>query len=124
MKRTLISLTLVLLTTFGAVKLFKFTQRDQYVIEVVNKSNEPIGAVQLMELGDCGNLGPLSVGESKRVTLDEAQVKKPVYLAFGASDKIERNSGWHITDKSNDGKTFFRLEINSDNSVTVHHEGG
>lgn len=94
------------------------------MIEVVNKSNEQLGAVQLMELGDFGNLGPLSAGQSKRVTLDEAQVKKPVYLAFGASDKIERNSGWHITDQSNDGKTFFRLEINSDNSVTVHHEGG
>ena len=123
MKRILISLTLVLLTTFGAVKLFKSAQRDQFVIEVVNKSNESLGAVQLMELGDIGKLGPLSAGESKRISLDESQAKKPVYLAFGTSDKIERNAGWRLTDKANDGNAFYRLEINADNSVAVHHDG-
>ena len=123
MKRILISLTLVLLTTFGAVELFKFTQRDKFLIEVVNKSNATLGAVRLMELGDLGNLGRLSAGESRRITLDKQQAKKPVYLAFGASDEIERNAGWCLNDKSNDGKAFHRLEINADNSVTVHHEG-
>jgi hypothetical protein len=113
----------VLLTTFGAVELFKFTQRDEFVIEVVNKSNEPLAAVQLMELGEFGRLGRLSAGESRRITLDKEQAKKPVYLAFGASDEIERNAGWCLNDQSNDGKTFYRLEINSDNSVTVHHDG-
>jgi hypothetical protein len=123
MKRLIISLTLVLLTALVAVELFKFMQRDKYVIEVVNKSNQSLGAVQLMELGDIGNLGPLSAGESKRISLNESQAKRPVYLAFGASDKIERNAGWRLTDKSNDRTAFYRLVINSGNSVTVHHHG-
>jgi hypothetical protein len=122
MKRILVSLTLVLLTTFGAVQLFKFAQRDKILIEVVNKSNETLGSVRLMELGDLGNLGRLSAGESRRITLHKEQAKKPVYLAFGASDEIERNAGWRLNDKSNEGKAFFRLEINADNSVTVHHD--
>lgn len=122
MKRILISLTLILLTTFGVVTWLKFTQRDEYVIEVVNKSNQPLGAVQLMGLGNFGRLGRMTAGESRRLALDQEQAKKSVYLAFGASDEIERNTGWCLNDQSNAGRAFHRLVINADNSVTVHHD--
>lgn len=123
-KRIVAVLVAILLTTLGVLKVLNREPEEMEgcIVEVINVSDSRIGTVQLVGLDDAGVLGPLLKGESKRIHLNSEQAEKSISLAFGFFDELEHHCGWSLKETADVGGKLIKLEINSDNSVTMWSE--
>ena len=124
MKRGIIAFCLILGCVWAAIEWTESEKqhRSEFVIEVVNRSDDSLGRVCLRGIGEVGEIGTIPDGRSKRVTLTDRQARERVFLSFVTSDQRERNTGIILDRDADVGGQVIRMQVRADHSVSV--DGG
>jgi hypothetical protein len=113
------SLAVTITATIAVVCLFRYANREHYVIRVVNSTSRQLEHVQVLGLEKTGDLGVLLPGASKSLDLEGKTPMKAISLSFANIDGRLRSTGTILDPKSEIAGRQIEVQINRDQSVSV-----